>query len=418
MKSKIGAALLALCISFGLWLYVISEVSPESEQTYYNIPVVFSGNSVLESRGLKMTSDKDVRVELTLSGTRKDLNKLNSSNITIIADLSGITTAGEHVIHYTISYPASAGAGGFTVLNQSPQQITVQVTQWEEKDVPVKVGYEGSLPSGDFILDRQNAVLDHSSVTISGPKDVVDQVKHASVTVHLDGRREDFTESCPITLCDADGKPVEGAELVNKNLEAVNISLKVTFTKTIDIVVGVIPGGGLNKDNVVIEQDRVSLMISGPESVLKTLNRIELPLDLSQITKSCTLSYPIELPEGVTNVTGVSHVNVTVKIPELTTTVVTVDSSLFQCIRVPEDMDYVFLTESLEISVRGREDQLRNLTADNIIVTIDMRSATEGRQTFEVKIQIVDVENVGVIYEDTRYEVTVEFTSRPADQTP
>ena len=33
MKSKLGYALLALVITFGLWLYVITTVSPESEET-------------------------------------------------------------------------------------------------------------------------------------------------------------------------------------------------------------------------------------------------------------------------------------------------------------------------------------------------------------------------------------------------
>ena len=42
MRNKILSGLLSLVIAFGLWLYVITYVSPGSEETYYNIPVVFA----------------------------------------------------------------------------------------------------------------------------------------------------------------------------------------------------------------------------------------------------------------------------------------------------------------------------------------------------------------------------------------
>ena len=41
MKNKIGMILLSLAVSFCLWLYVITAVSPGSTDTYYNIPIVW-----------------------------------------------------------------------------------------------------------------------------------------------------------------------------------------------------------------------------------------------------------------------------------------------------------------------------------------------------------------------------------------
>ena len=40
MKSKVLYALLALVISFGMWLYVMTTEDPDLSETYYNIPVV------------------------------------------------------------------------------------------------------------------------------------------------------------------------------------------------------------------------------------------------------------------------------------------------------------------------------------------------------------------------------------------
>ena len=95
VKSKIGAFLLSFAIAFGLWLYVITVVSPESEDTFHDIPVVLNGESILNDRGLMILSGKNQTVDLKLEGYRTDLASLNKANIILLADLSQITTAGD-----------------------------------------------------------------------------------------------------------------------------------------------------------------------------------------------------------------------------------------------------------------------------------------------------------------------------------
>ncbi len=83
MKNRFGSILLSIVIAFGLWLYVITYVSPNSEETYYNIPVVLEGESVLNERGLMCTSTSSSTVSLQLAGARSDLIKVNQNNITV-----------------------------------------------------------------------------------------------------------------------------------------------------------------------------------------------------------------------------------------------------------------------------------------------------------------------------------------------
>ena len=72
MKNKIGMILLSLAVSFCLWLYVITAVSPGSTDTYYNIPIVWEGESVLNENGLMVTAVSSNTVNLKLSGNRSD----------------------------------------------------------------------------------------------------------------------------------------------------------------------------------------------------------------------------------------------------------------------------------------------------------------------------------------------------------
>ena len=65
MKSKIIALLLALLFSCGLWLFVVTVEQPESENTYYDIPVIYQndGEALLKDRGLMIVSHSHIEAE-------------------------------------------------------------------------------------------------------------------------------------------------------------------------------------------------------------------------------------------------------------------------------------------------------------------------------------------------------------------
>ena len=412
MKEKLIRALLSLVIAFALWLYVISVVSPESQQTYYNVPVVFHGSSTLESRGLILVSDSDVQLDLELSGNRTDLNLLSRDNITVLADLSGITSAGEHTIRYNISYPGT----GITVLNQDSLHITVVVEEWIQREVPVEVNFSGALPDG-FTVDRQNVVLDYDMITISGPKAVVSRINKASITVDLTGRTENFSQVYPVTFQDENNTAITDLAHVTVSASEIAATLKVDMIKTVDVVVEVIPGGGLTAEDITIETDRTSLTVSGAASALEGLDQITLTLDLGKLEASQVLEMDIVLPDGVTNVTNVDKVYVRVQVPELTTATFMVSSDQFRCINVPEGMEISLLTERLQVTVRGRENLLAGLQVENIFVVIDFSGAQAGTSGFySATVQIEGLEHVGVIGE---YTVWASVTAAAdADEAP
>lgn len=315
MKNKIGTALLSLLIAFGMWLYVVTVVSPESVQTYYDVPVRLHGSNLLESRGLMMISSQNVALDLELSGTRTDLNKLSSANITVIADLAGITSAGTHTVSYDISYPGDI-VGGITVVSPEKQTITIEVVEWNTKEVPIEVEYTGTLPT-DYTADRKNVTLDRNTVTVSGMKDVVDQVEKAVITIDLTGRTEDIDQAYDLSFLDAQG---EAVELVNATADVTKVTaaLKISMLKKVDIVVDIIPGGGIEKTDISYILERNHVVVSGPASVLEELDQITLTVDLGKLNASQILVFDIELPDEVTNVTGVSQVTLDITIPEMT----------------------------------------------------------------------------------------------------
>ena len=141
-------------------------------------------------------------------------------------------------------------------------------------------------------------------------------------------------------------------------------------------------------------------MISGAEAALSGLDKIELTVDLGLLTDSQVLDFPIELPENVTNESGIFVVHVTIEIPEMTTAIVTVPAENFVLLNVPENMDVAIRKEQLQIMVRGRENKLKEITAENITVYIDFSNTEAGSRYYNCSIEISGISDVGVVYDN------------------
>jgi len=127
-KRKLSSAILSLVIAFGLWLYVVNNVSGEDDITFNNIPVVREGESILNEQNLMITELSTETVSLHLAGSRDDLNKVDSSNTSVKINLSNIKEPGEKIpLPYIPSYPATVASTAFEVVNRSPSVIFVSV---------------------------------------------------------------------------------------------------------------------------------------------------------------------------------------------------------------------------------------------------------------------------------------------------
>ena len=207
MKRKIIYGALALLVSIGLWLYVVTYVNPEWEETFYNIPVILENEEILHERGLMLASAEDPKVTLRLSGNRTDMIKLNNSNISLRADLSRIYSAGEQRLTYTIVYPDDLPNNAFEIISQSPQQITLNVVERTSKPVDVVLKVGDADPG--YIALTEEAILDYEKITISGPAEEVDRIVAAEIAIDLTGQKETISRQFEYVLRDAEGNAVE-----------------------------------------------------------------------------------------------------------------------------------------------------------------------------------------------------------------
>lgn len=384
MKSKLLKVLLAAAVAFALWCFVIMVEQPESEKTYYNIPVVLLNEDVLTERGLMIVSERPT-VTLRLSSTRTNLNNLNESNINVIANVAPITGPGTHEITYSISYPGNVPASAVTVKSQSTDMVKLKVAKRITKRVEVVPVYNGSVPEG-MIADKENAVLDYDFIEVAGPESVVEQITQAIIQVDLTDQTETIMGEYAYILCNDAGEPVDAAQ-VTTNVEVINLTLKIQRVKEIALKVTVVPGGGATEATSVIDIQPKTIRVSGSDAMLEGLDELDLgTIDLAELVNDVSLTYPIVLPEGITNETGLTEATVSVKFPNLR--VKTLQITNIEAINVPAGMEVEMITQSLQVSFRGPAAMVNAMTEKDIMVTVDFTDAELGTDTKKATVTI------------------------------
>ena len=398
MKNKGLTFLMAVGIALLLWLYVVTVVSPNSDNRYSNIPVTLQGVVVLQERGLMITTDELPTAELHLEGNRTDLNKLNSSNISIGVDVSSIGAPGIYELKLgNPSFPSDVPNTAITVLNKSPGTIRVQVENRVTKAVPVEILYnDAEFDSDNYMADKENRDLSHETITVSGPESVVSKIAMARIEVDLTGRVESLVEaSYAYTLCDEKGEPID-VEKVTTDAEAVTLTLKIVRVKEVQLVPKeILYGGGATAENTEITIETQTILVSGSDALLANLENVELEtIDLSQIAADTELTLPIVMPEGITNETGIQEVKVSVKFTGLVTKTLTVND--IKTINVPEGMKVTPAAKQLEITLRGPQKLLDKLAPEQVKVELDCTNVQQGNVSLKAKIT-VSVEGVGAV---------------------
>lgn len=416
MKSKLPALLLSLAVAVGLWLYVVTSVSPESDQNYSGIPVVFENETSLLDRELMLVSGENATVSVRLYGKRANLNRLNASNIIVTVDLRAVTEPGKYDLEYKVSYPS--GITNVSLDKRVTPSVSVEAVRFEEKDVPVKLVFQGKQEEG-LILDQEQAALSAATVHVSGAKDEVDQVAMAGIVIDRTGLRENLVGDFVYTLMDQNSQPVDVPH-VQTDTGEIHLELPVEHIKEVPLRVELVDGGGARADiNAVCKIEPETINISGSEEALKSVTEVLLTsINLGEVdtAKGLETSVEIKLPDNLTDRSGVTEAKVTVQLRGLMTKTLTLTRDQIERLHVPDGMRADILTQMLDVTFRGPASDLENLTVENVIPTVDFSEAKAGTYTLPLSFTINGTDRVGAY--GNKYNVTVmlsEATSAQAE---
>lgn len=389
MKNKLIYALLSLVIALGLWFYVIAVVSPESEETFYNVPVVLQNESILKEKGFMVTTQDKPTVTLRLRGNRSDLNKLNNTDILLTVDMSKINRVGKQYLSIDTDFPGSFADNAFEVLSYAPDRISLDIAEWAMKEVDVTVEFTGTVPA-DYIVYKEDYELSQSKITVSGPKAVVDTITQAKVQVALDDQISTISKSFTYTLCDEAGEPVETA-LLTTDVSEVDLTVKIQRVKDLQLVVNVTYGGGATEETTKIVFSQEHIKVSGSEEALAALGDTLVldDINVAEIMADETREYEITLPGEVDNLSGLTTVTVTISFPDLRTKELGISNIKVE--NVPAGLTVKDIgTKICNVTLRGSQWQIEHITAKDVEIRVDLSNATAGTELYKAEIYVTN----------------------------
>ena len=398
--SKIFWMIISLAVSLAIWIYVTSVEGDEFRQTFRNVRVELVGEETLLSGRNLVITDLDLSsVTVDVTGPRKIVTSLSSSDLVAEIDVSKLTRAAYTTQSYTVVYPDGVDKRNLTVNRKYPETVSFIVSQQTSKSVQVRGGFEGKPGEG---YTAEPPVFEPSTITVYGPENYLKNVDHAWVTF---GRDVEATSTYSVesgfVLRNAENEAVSTAYL-STSQDTVRATLPILEVKTVALGIDLIEGAGATSANTKVNIEPASVTLAGDSAILAGINRVILDtLDLTDFVTTYKQSYVIPLDNQLRNITGVSEATVTVEIVGLETRTFKVTN--ISTINEPEGAEVEILSESIDVVLRGTAKDLAAVKAEDISAVADLSDYKDSTGSYmpSVNVYVFGLTDVGAVGENT-----------------
>ncbi|MCL2044911.1 MAG: CdaR family protein [Oscillospiraceae bacterium] len=398
-SSKAFYTCFSLLVAIALWVYI--EISVNDMQTHIvsNVRVVTRHEEVLQDRGLFLSSLGPQSVSVTFECTRIDASKLSRETLVYVVDLSNINSIGPAAIIPQLESSSDIDLSIIEYIG-SVEQIFVNVDGLEMVTIPVEVVFTGGTAEG-FVQDPIEFMP--QSITVSGPFDLVSTVSKAQVNVLRENLSITYIDDLPLVLIDDEGNALDTQQrnqlTISDSRIHVTVPIRVMKEIALTIDTSQIPGSaGATAQNTNITITPATITVAGRPEELRNFNSINLgTIDLTRVDYFNTFTYAIVIPNNFTNISSETEAHVQVEITGLEIqhfTVTNIQSSI-----VPAGYSVEIRTQSLDVRIRGKADDLENLTQDNIRVIANLPTdLSTGTQQVSARIIIDGIDaDIGAV---------------------
>ena len=369
-------------VSLILAILMYAMVNYDSSTSLYTTPLSYSKDLNDVSVTAKYNSDTfelsglPATANITISGDASSVTSAVNSKGSVVANLEGLTE-GTHAVKLTTE---GYGDGINTKIDPSLVYITLKKKTTQQFDISYDFINQDKMES---IYSVGTPEFEYQKVNVRASKDTLDSIAFVKTLIDLKGQTTDFTQEAKLIAYDVNGQPVN-ADIVP---DTIKVSVPVTSTNKvvpIDVeVTGEVPDGKAISN---IEMDQQTVTIYGSENVLSQVDKVVVTLNASTITKDSTLLRPLALPTGV-NSSSINQITINVTLGEgVTKTISDVKISYINNVNNYK-ASQVNNKTTVNVTVFGTEENISNITADDINVYIDMTDAKPGLVEFPLYVE-------------------------------
>jgi len=400
ISTRIFYVIFALLVSVTLWLYVEITENEVIAQPIDNITVVFRNQELLHDRSLLISSWMPETLSMTIEGSRSDILRLSAPGaITAEVDLANITSVGTQPLTYQLIFPQGFNQNDINVRDISDSRITMIFDRMYERQINVIVSdYTGGTASAELVAEAVE--WDPKFITIRGPEEIISRINYARVPIFREYLERTYIDDLEFILINDNGEVVgeEIRELIEYSQETIRVTVPIKEYKDVVLRVDLWHGDSTSDSNTQVSISPQFITVSGDPDALREFNNIHLGnIDMLRFSLTTAQPFPIIVPNNLVNISGETsalvHVDVLgVEIAYLSTTNI-------QTINDPPGYRVTILTQSLDVRLRGTNEDLSLVDDMNIRVVADLADMNQGTSRVSARVIIdgidADIDPVG-----------------------
>ncbi|WP_153127419.1 YbbR-like domain-containing protein [Peribacillus tepidiphilus] len=176
-----------------------------------------------------------------------------------------------------------------------PAYANVSIQEKITKEFTVEPEFNRSLLEEGYLAEEP--IVQPQKVKITGAKDIIETISYVKATVELNGPVNDTVyRQAMVRALDREFNKLD--VLIEPSVVDVKVPIK-SPSKTVSIhpVQTGTPKEGIKIKSIHVEPKEVSLF--GKKSILDSIEKLEVPFDVSEISNTTEVTIPLKLPEGI-----------------------------------------------------------------------------------------------------------------------
>ena len=335
-------------------------------------------------------------VDVTFTGDATSVTSAANADGRIVADLEGLTE-GTHNVRLTAD-----GYGNNVDIKIDPSNVTV--TLKEKTTRQFDLSYD--LVNQDEMEDIYSVGMpefEYSRINVRASSDKLDSIAFVKALIDVSGQTSDFEQDAGLVAYDANGQVVDATIIP----DTVHVKVPVSSPSKM-VAIHVEVTGEMAEEQAIesISMDQESATLYGPEDILSSIEYVTVTLDASSITKDSTILRPVTLPAGVSS-SSVSQVTLSVRLGERTSRTISDVPITYRNNTNNYRATQAENKTTTSVTVYGTENNIKDITADDITVYIDMQNAQPGSSVFALQVEQPTDGLVRYELDETEYQLNI-----------
>lgn len=426
-NSRVGRMILSGILAIVIWFILVLTAFPETTVIIKNVPIDFSlDGSYADVAGLSVMSHEEATVNVQLSGLRYVIGDYSAEDIKVSLNLDAVRASGSYELALSVS---SVNGDQFTVAEMEPKTVHVEFDYLVTKTLSVA---DGTLVADlsnvkaqiGYILDPDEVTITPGEVTVSGPKDYVDQI--TSCVVGFDGEYtfNKSTSSSNTVASLYSGDAVFENPKVTLNTDSFNVLVPVYMKKVLPLGVEVQPThDGFDLDSLSYTINPVGITVRTQDESVANLTEIFLGyIDLRMVGPGLNSVFEFDIPKSdlYSDISDNETAQVVFDLDGYSSKDINIPNSQIYIINAPDDYKCLVEQERIRnVTVVGPSEIIDQIDASDVIAQINMLdyNVSAGDQIMTVTLFLPNYDNVWCMGTHKVYCSITEIIDEPAQQT-